>query len=84
MGGQKGPDRGKITQHVQHIQHFSRKKHFFGKGIQHDLTYSTCQQKDALKKELVSGEKIQHGPKSGFFSRKMLKMAFNNLTTLPF
>ena len=50
---------------------FQQKEALFGKGIQHDLTYSTFQQKETLlKKELVSGEKIQHNPKSGSFSRK--------------
>ena len=48
MESQKGPNRGKIIQHIQHIQHFSRKKHFFRQGIQHDLTYSIFQQKEAL------------------------------------
>ena len=43
-----GPNRGKIIQHIQHIQLLSRKKHFLGKGIQHDLTYSTFQQKETL------------------------------------
>ena len=55
---------------IQHIQHLSRKKHFFGKGIQHDLTYSTFQQKEAIfwTKSLFQG-KIQHRRKSGSFSR---------------
>ena len=51
--------RGKIIQHIQHIQHFRRKKHtffffFFEKCIQHDLTYSTFQQKEAFFRQMHS------------------------------
>ena len=85
----KGTTRGKI---IPHIQHFSRKKHFFREGIQHDLTYSTFQQKEAHfseksfflgknatwpKKVALSAAKIQHGPKSGFFSRQHSTCAEN-------
>ena len=45
---------------------------FLEKGIQHDLTYSTFQQKEALfwKKSFFQGEKMQHNPKGGSFCRK--------------
>ena len=44
MGGQQGPNRGKI---IEHMAIFSRKKHFFRKGIEHDLADSTFQRKQA-------------------------------------
>ena len=71
-GGQKGPNSGKIIQHIQHIQDFSRKKHFFfGKGhsIWSNIFNISAERSTFSKNELLSGEMIQHGPKSGSFSR---------------
>ena len=85
MGGQKGPNRGKIIQHIQHIQHFSRKKHFFGKRrsawsniFNISAERSTIWKKgffqgkifNIAQKVVLSAEKIQHVPKMCFFLLK--------------
>ena len=92
MESQKGPHRPKI---IQHIQHFSRKRHFFRKrhSTWSNIFNISAERSIFLKKNAsfwgggvkfnmaqkvaLSAEKIQHGPKSGPFSRKNSTWADN-------
>ena len=79
------PNGPKNIQHIQHIQHFSRKKHFFGtldptwfsifnisaeRSISSKKRAVSGKKSNMAPKVVLSAEKIQHGPKSGSFSRK--------------
>ena len=82
MESQKGPNRGKLIQHIHIFNISAERSTFLGKGIQHDLTYSTFQQKEAHfwkkcfflgknstwpKKWLFQGEILQHSPQKWLF-----------------
>ena len=72
-GLQRGVDGAENIQHIQRIQHFTRKERFLEHCvcIEHDSTYSTFLQKegDFEKMSLLSAELIQHAEIQSAFCR---------------
>ena len=60
-------------EHIEHIQHFPRKKHIFGKESQLDSTYSTFPQKEAHFPCMyhLKNHNIQHFSRKGDILGKM-------------